>query len=106
MNPVDLVRALCARHGLPPEAGAPYLDLVTKALAAEVEVRDRILKLVDAGLAERAAARALPKPGALSTAEREVLCAVARVLHTWTPTGSIIDLGSTLGHLGQEGEAA
>jgi hypothetical protein len=105
MNPEDLVRALCNRHGLPEAAGAPYLDLVTKALAASNDVRDRILKLVDAGLSERARTDAVQKR-ALTEAEREVLLAVARVLHTWTPTGSMLDLGSTLGQLGQEPEAA
>lgn len=105
MNPEDLVRALCQRHGLPAEAGAPYLDLVTKALGSPDEVRDRILKLVDAGLAERAHEAATRKNG-LTEAEREVLMAVARVLHTWTPSGSMLDLGSTLGKLGQDGEAA
>lgn len=105
MNPEELVRALCQRHGLPAAAGAPYLDLVTKALGASDEVRDRILKLVDAGLAERARNGTDLKP-ALTAAEREVLIAVARVLHTWTPSGSMLDLGSTLKRLGQDGEAA
>ncbi len=105
MNPEDLVRALCNRHGLPESAGAPYLDLVTKALSASNEVRDRILKLVDAGLSERARSQRVGTQ-ALTEAEREVLIAVARVLHTWTPTGSMLDLGSTLGQLGQEPEAA
>jgi hypothetical protein len=105
MSPEDLVRALCQRHGLPAEAGAPYLELVTKALQAPNDVRDRILKLVDAGLAERARAD-VPERRALTEAEREVLIAVARVLHTWTPSGSMLDLGSTLGQIGQEPEAA
>ncbi|MDZ4772825.1 MAG: hypothetical protein SGI72_06775 [Planctomycetota bacterium] len=105
MNPEDLVRALCNRHGLPEAAGAPYLDLVTKALTASNEVRDRILKMVDAGLSERAKAGAVHRR-ALTESEREVLMAVARVLHTWTPSGSMLDLGSTLGQLGQEPEAA
>lgn len=105
MSPEDLVRALCQRHGLPAEAGAPYLDLVAKALLAPDDVRDRILKLVDAGLSERATAE-LTQKRALTDAEREVLVAVARVLHTWTPSGSMLDLGSTLGQIGQEPEAA
>lgn len=105
MNPEDVVRALCARHGLPAEAGAPYLDLVTKALLAADDVRDRILKLVDAGLSERARGKALglTLPPEVDV---EILVAVARVLHGWTPSGSMLDLGSTLGKLGQGPEAA
>lgn len=105
MNPQDVVRALCARHGLPEEAGAPYLDLVTKALVAANDVRDRILKLVDAGLAERARGTNIG-PALPPQVDVEILVAVARVLHNWTPSGSMLDLGSTLGQLGQGPEAA
>lgn len=104
MNPEDVVRALCARHGLPAESGEPYLDLVSKALKAPNDVRDRILKLVDAGLAERA--RGDRDSLAAAGADVEVLVSVARVLHGWTPSGSMLDLGSTLRKLGQGPEAA
>jgi hypothetical protein len=105
MTPEDLVRALCARHGLPPEAGAPYLILVQKALTAPDEVRDRILTLVNEGLSQRAQGlTAVPPAG--QEVDREILVAIAKVLHTWAPSDSMLDLGSTLGHFGQGPEAA
>ena len=38
--------------------------------------------------------------------DREVLVAVARVLHGWTPSDSMLDLGSTLRRFGRDNEAA
>lgn len=106
MNPENVVRALCARHGLPPEAGVPYLSLVEKALAAPDEVRDRLLTLVDGSLAQRA--QGIPEESApRQDADREVLMAVARVLHGWTPSTPMLDLGSsTLGSSGNAPESA
>lgn len=99
MTPEDLVRALCARHGLPPESGAPYLPLVQKALAAPDDVRDRILILVSGSLAELS--KELPgADAARGAADREVLVAIAKVLHGWLPADSILDLGSTFGRSG------
>ncbi len=106
MNPENVVRALCARHGLPPEAGVPYLSLVQKALAAPDEVRDRLLTLVDGSLAQRA--QGIPDDAVLhKDADREVLMAVARVLHGWSPSTPMLDLGSsTLGTSGTAPESA
>jgi len=105
MTPEDLVRALCARHGLPPEAGAAYLPLVQKALTAPDEVRDRILTLVSEGLSQRAQGlTAVPQVD--KEVDREILIAIAKVLHTWAPSDSMLDLGSTLGRFGQGPEAA
>ena len=105
MNPENVVRALCARHGLPPEAGAPYMSLVEKALAAPGEVRERLLTLVDGSLAQRA--QGVPdEPPAAKETDREVLMAVARVLHAWTPSTPMLDLGSTLGRSDTAPESA
>jgi hypothetical protein len=105
MNPENVVRALCARHGLPPEAGAPYISLVEKALAAPDEVRDRLLTLVDGSLAQRA--QGIPEdPAAWKNLDREVLLAVARVLHGWTPSTPMLDLGSKLGTTDSAPESA
>jgi hypothetical protein len=94
MNPENVVRALCARHGLPPEAGVPYMSLVEKALAAPDDLRERLLTLVDGSLAQRA--QGIPDdPAMWKEADREVLLAVARVLHGWTPSAPMLDLGST-----------
>jgi hypothetical protein len=105
MNPENVVRALCARHGLPPEAGAPYISLVEKALAAPDEVRDRLLTLVDGSLAQRA--QGIPdEPAARKDVDHEVLMAVARTLHGWTPSAPMLDLGSKLGTSGPAPESA
>ncbi|MBL8861616.1 MAG: hypothetical protein JNK02_06345 [Planctomycetes bacterium] len=94
MSAEHLVRALCARHGLPDEAGTPFLPLVRKALLATDTTRERILRLVDEALADRADAVANGTRDAAG--DDRVLMAVARVLHPWTPSEGILDLGSTL----------
>jgi len=105
MNPENVVRALCARHGLPPEAGAPYMSLVEKALAAPDDVRERLLTLVDGSLAQRA--QGIPEGPALhKEVDREVLMAVARVLHGWSPSTPMLDLGSPMGRSGSAPESA
>jgi hypothetical protein len=94
MSAEHLVRALCARHGLPSDAGTPFLPLVRKALLSPDGVRERILRLVDEALAERSEALADARPG--ERGDDQVLVAVARVLHQWTPSESMLDLGSSL----------
>jgi len=94
MSAENLVRALCARHGLPEEAGTPFLPLVRKALAATDGTRERILRLVDESLAERG--EALARGSRDAAGDDRVLIAVARTLHPWTPTEGILDLGSTM----------
>ncbi len=94
MSADELIRALCARHGLPPEAGAAFLPLVRKALASVDASRDRLLRLVDEALAERA--DALSSGVQERRAADRTLVAVARVLHTWSPSEGMLDLGSSL----------
>jgi hypothetical protein len=101
MSAENLLRALCARHGLPEEAGTPFLPLVRKALIATDDSRERILRLVDEALADRSEALAA---GARDPAgDERVLVAVARVLHPWTPSEGILDLGSSLDQRRGEG---
>lgn len=94
MTPEELVRALCARHSLSPDAGTPFLPLVREALAARPEARDRLLSVVDRNLAELA--RRPSEPAAPISGDESVLRAVARVLHNWTPSEAMLDLGSSL----------
>ncbi len=101
MNPEDLVSAMCARHGLPPESGAHLLPLVKKALEAPDAIRNRILTVVDGSLALTAQGRA-GGDRVWSDVDREVLIAVARVLHGWAPSDSMLDLGSSLDRLGPD----
>ena len=101
MSAENLVRALCARHGLPEEAGTPFLPLVRKALASTDGTRERILRLVDESLAERG--EALARGSRDPAGDDRVLIAVARTLHPWTPSEGILDLGSTLDRQHGEG---
>ena len=94
MSAENLVRALCARHGLPAEAGTPYLPLVRKALLSTDGTRERVLRLVDEALADQAETLANARKDKLG--DDRVLVAVARVLHPWTPSEGMLDLGSTL----------
>jgi hypothetical protein len=94
MSAEHLVRALCARHGLPETAGTPFLPLVRKALLATDATRERILRLVDEALADRS--EALASGRKTPDADDRVLVAVARVLHPWMPSEGILDLGSSL----------
>ncbi len=101
MSAENLVRALCARHGLPAQAGTPYLPLVRKALQSTDGTRERVLRLVDEALAERA--EALAAGSRDKAGDDRVLTAVARVLHPWSPSEGMLDLGSSLDRRRGEG---
>ena len=101
MSAENLVRALCARHGLPEEAGTPFLPLVRKALLATDGTRDRILRLVDEALADRS--DALANGSRDPAGDDRVLVAVARVLNGWTPSEGMLDMGSSLDRYRSEG---
>jgi hypothetical protein len=99
MNAENLLRAMCERHGLSPESGARLLPLVRRALEAPNDVRDRILRLVDDNL--KGSAPGHVEPDKLwRDIDDEVLIAVARVLHGWSPSAPMLDLGSQLGGFG------
>jgi len=88
-----LLSRLCARHGVDPTQGARLLPLVRWALQGPRESRERILQVVEASL------QSGEQPGEGRTreleqaAERAVLVAVARVLHTWRPEENLLNLG-------------
>ncbi len=102
MSAENLVRALCARHGLPVEAGTPFLPLVRKALLSAEDDRKRLLQLVDGALADRG--EQLLSGCHDKNGDDRVLIAVARVLHPWVPSDGMLDLGSSLDQ--QRGEGA
>ncbi len=89
MEAERLLEALCRRHGLHAEAGEEMLPLVRWALGAPPEVRERVLATVERslGLADRAARE--------RAADEALLQAVARVLHDWSPSQGILDLGGS-----------
>lgn len=99
MNAENLLRAMCERHGLPPDYGARLLPLVRRALQAPEDVRDRILRLVDTNLKTCSGGPVEPEK-LWRDLDNEVLLAVARVLHAWTPSAPMLDLGSQLGGFG------
>lgn len=99
MNAENLLRAMCERHGLPADYGQRLLPLVRRALLAPQPVRDRILRLVDTNLRSCAEGQ-VDQEKLWSTLDHEVLVAVARVLHGWTPSDPMLDLGTHLGGLG------
>ncbi|MFN0241534.1 MAG: hypothetical protein ACKVWV_01450 [Planctomycetota bacterium] len=68
------------------------------------EVRERILALVDGNLAQCAQGQG-GYDHLWRDLDQEVLVAVARVLHDWTPSEPLLDLGPGLGGLGlREGD--
>ena len=100
MNAETQLRSMCARLGLPFHLGTRLLPLVERALRSPEDVRERLLALVEANLAHCAR----ENKGGQSLQERldsEVLVAVARVLHNWSPSRLMLDLGDQ----GQMGEA-
>lgn len=98
MTPENLLRSMCERHGLPPEYGARLIPLVRRAMESPEEVRDRILALVDGNLAQCAHGGGNPE-NLWRDLDHEVLVAVARVLHDWSPSEPLLDLGPNLGGL-------
>lgn len=99
MNAENLLRAICERHGLPPDYGVRLLPLIRRALQAPDDVRDRILRLVDGNLKSCAEGRIDPER-LWRDLDSEVLIAVARVLHNWSPTEPMLDLGAQFDGLG------
>ncbi len=76
-----------------------HLSLVRQALKSPLEVRHRILLLVDGNLAERARGERSSEK-AHGARDEDILRAIARVMHSWTPSEGVLGLG----HLNLEGE--
>ena len=95
---------MCDRHGLPFGDASRLLPLIERALAAPHHVRDRILHLVENNLARKATGSAAATSEAVQgDLDDEVLLSVARVLHNWTPSAKVLDLGRVLPDLFPEG---
>ena len=102
MNPENLLRSMCERHGLPADYGVRLLPLVRRAMSAPDEVRDRILALVEGNLRSKAENQVRDQDPWVGL-DQEVLMAVARVLHNWSPSEPMLDLGSSLGGFQAQG---
>lgn len=74
------------------------LPLIERALLSPHNVRDRILSLVDHNLARKATPRQRDEPRELVQEDlnEEILHSVARVLHGWTPSAKLLELGRLL----------
>ena len=75
---------MCLRHGIPPGSVRSLVPVIQKALDAPAWVRDRILSIVEGNLAERADEQA-DEEALAHDLDRELLYAVAAMLHGWEP---------------------
>ncbi len=96
MTPESTLRSLCERNQVPYSAGERLLPIVRRALEAPDDTRDRILALVERNLQQRGDGISGREKLARDL-EHEILLAVARVLHDWSPSDPLLDLGSNLG---------
>ena len=95
---------MCERHGLPTNYGDRLLPLVRRALQSPDDVQQRILTLVENNLARKAEGK-LDESRLWHDMDGAVLVAVARVLHDWDPSSSVLGLGRRLdGLTGQGGD--
>ena len=105
MTAEDLLRAMCERNGLPASSGERLLPLVRRALQAPSDVRNRILTLVENNLIKKAQDQ-LDSKRLWNEMDNAVLVAVARVLHDWDPSSSVLELGRRLEGFDPKDDAA
>jgi hypothetical protein len=91
MNPDRLLRNMCIRHGISPGEVRSLVPVIRKALEAPAWVRDRILSIVEGNLAERSEEQA-DEEALAQDLDRELLFAVAAMLHGWEPKNEMRDL--------------
>jgi hypothetical protein len=88
-----LLSRLCARHGVDPSRGARLLPLVRWALQGPLESRKTILQVVEASLVRDEEPGPERAKELEDSANRAILVAVARVLHSWSPVERLLNLG-------------
>ena len=81
------------------------LPLVRRALQAPSDVRNRILTLVENNLVKKAQGK-LDSTTLWNEMDNAVLVAVARVLHEWDPSSSVLELGRRLEGVDTQDDAA
>lgn len=86
MDADRLLTRLCERHGLDPTPLREYIPLVRRALSSPPGVRKRILAMVEDSLTRLAGGDATATLESLEVdLDEEVLDAVAKRLHGWSP---------------------
>jgi len=98
MTPDEMLREMCRRHGLPPDYAVRLIPLVRRAMDSPEEVRRKILAMVDGNLAQHAADLE-ERSEAEHDPEEGVLVAVARLMHHWTPSETVLDLPAGFGEI-------
>ncbi|MDA1266989.1 MAG: hypothetical protein O2816_18065 [Planctomycetota bacterium] len=97
MDARRLLLRMCTRHQLAYSDASRLLPLIERALTSPNHVRDRILVLVENNLARKATGNAARTTEQVHRdLDEEVLVSVTRVLHNWTPTSKVLDLGQVL----------
>lgn len=84
MEAERLLKELCRRHDVPLEEGLTLLPMVRRALQSPREARIRLLLLVEQTL-RFTANDTYPEALAEAAHDPDILTAVARALHDWTP---------------------
>ena len=104
MDARNLLLRMCERHDLPFGEASRLLPLIERALNSPHHVRDRILVLVENNLARKATGNAAATTEQVHRdLDEEVLVSVAKVLHNWTPSSKILDLGQVMPDLFPDG---
>jgi hypothetical protein len=84
MEAEKLLRELCRRHEVPFEEGSTLLPMVQRALQAPRDARIRLLILVEQTL-RFTAGDAYPAALVEAAHDPDILTAVAKALHDWSP---------------------
>lgn len=93
MEAENLLQSLCERHGVDRARGERLLPLIRWALKGPLGSRARILSVVDRSLAKDAEGEPQREEELTAAAERAMLLAVAKVMHTWSPGQRALDFG-------------
>lgn len=96
MTPEEMLREMCVRHGLPPDYAVKLIPVVRRAMESPEEVRRRILAMVEGNLKQHATDLD-EQHDADHDPDEAVLMAVARLMHHWKPSESMLDLSSGFG---------
>lgn len=90
MEAETLLQRLCERHGVNPDRGESLLPLIRWALKGPDDSKARILDVVERSIEADRDGMPTNRIELSEAADRAVLAAVAKVLHTWSPGQGMI----------------